>query len=472
MLRRNKPLLLFTTFMFVLVFLIPGLIMPRTASAANPAVTALDASAFDEDSAILNARLISDGDYDVVEYGFYYDNSSTVTTSDDKEVAGTGDLEYNDTFNATIGSLESETRYYFRAYIIYEDGGGHNHTVLSGNTRFFTTDESADNGDRPDVSTDIASRISYSSATLNGEIESEGASNILEYGFYYGTSSSTSNKKKVGSSIDEGDDFDYRLTGLRDDTRYYFKAYARNAEGIAYGSLRSFWTEEESKVREDRPTVRTKEPSTGGGYVTFYGVVTSEGDSNIDSYGFYYGTSSSPNNRIRVGGSIDEDETFSYSLTGLNPGTYYVRAYATNNAGTGYGSVYSFQVSSRIASSVFTIGSPYYNVRGVFQTGEAAPYIKNNRTYLPIKPVGYAVGLSDANIVWNPVYQSVALTSGNTVVLLSIGSPIMFVNGLPTVMDTVPEITNGRACLPIAHVVRAFGYTAYWNPFDRSVTIR
>lgn len=468
MLRRNKPLLCLMTFMFVLAFLTPGFIMPGTASAASPAVSTLAATEIDEESATLNARISADGDYDVVEYGFYYDDSSSITTSDEKEVAGTGDLEYNDTFDVSIGSLEADVRYYFRAYIVYEDNTGHSHTVLSSNTRYFTTNEATNNGDRPEVITDTASRISSSSATLNGEIDSEGASGILEYGFYYGTSSSPSSKKKVGSSIDEGDDFDYRLTGLRSDTRYYFKAYARNAEGTSYGKVKSFWTE----GGNDRPVVKTKEPSAGEGYVTLYGVVTSEGDSNVESYGFYYGISSSVSNRIRVGGSIDEDETFSYKLTGLSPGTYYVKAYATNDDGTAYGNLYSFEVTSSNLSSVFIIGSPYYNIRGVYQTGEASPYIKSNRTYLPIKPVGYAVGISDSNIVWNPISQTVTLTKGNMVVILIVGSPVMLVNGSPVIMDTVPEITNGRTCLPIAYVVKAFGYTAYWNQFEQSVTIK
>lgn len=438
-----------------------------SSAAAVPAVTALAATDIEEEAATLNGRLTADGDYDVVEYGFYYDDSSSVTASDDKEIAGTGDLEDEETFDATIDNLDPDTRYYFRAYIIYEDSSDDARTVLSTNSRYFDTGDSGIE-DRPEVTTDAATDITARSARLNGEIESSGISDITEYGFYYGTSSSTSTKKRVGSRIDEGDDFDYRLTGLRSDTRYYFKAYARNSEGISYGSVRSFFTEE----GEERPSVSTKAPTTSGSTATLYGVVTAEGDSNIESYGFYYGTSSNPTIRIKVGSSVDEDDTFNYRLTSLAPGTYYVKAYAVNDDGTAYGTVRQFRIAGFAAPSLFWIGSPIYSINGVYQTGEAAPYIKNSRTYLPIKPVGNSIGISDSAITWNAVNRNVTLTKGNTTVRLQIGSPIMYVNGVAVMMDTAPEISNSRACLPIAHVVKVFGYTAYWDGSARSVTIR
>ncbi|NLN86634.1 MAG: copper amine oxidase N-terminal domain-containing protein, partial [Syntrophomonadaceae bacterium] len=118
------------------------------------------------------------------------------------------------------------------------------------------------------------------------------------------------------------------------------------------------------------------------------------------------------------------------------------------------------------------IGSPYYNIRGNYQTGEAAPYIKNSRTYLPIRPVGNSVGIADKDIVWNAAARTVTLTKGNTTVRLEIGSPIMYVNGSAVRMDTAPEISNSRACLPIAHIVKVFDYTAYWDSSSRAVTIR
>lgn len=462
---KNRPLSLLLILVFAFVFLAPSFLLPAEATAAAPTVTALSASSIDDDSATLNGRLTSAGTYDVVEYGFYYDDDDNVTTSDAKIRAGTGNLDEDEEFEATINGLKPDTRYWFRAYIIYDNS--RERTVLSATTRTFTTTDSGAE-DRPEVSTDSATSITSNSARLNGEIDSIGASRITEYGFYYGTKSSPSTKKKVGSRIDEGDDFSYKLTGLKSDTRYYFRAYARNAEGISYGSVRSFFTEE----GDEKPSVTTKAVTTGDGYATLYGVVTDEGDSDIEAYGFYYGTTSNTPNKIKVGNRIAEDKTFSYQLTGLAPGNYYVKAYATNDGGTSYGTLRSFEVTRSSAPSVFFIGSSYYNIRGSYQAGEAAPYIKNSRTYLPIRPVGNSVGIADKDIVWNANTRTVTLTKGTTTVRLEIGSPIMYVNGSAVTMDTAPEISNSRACLPIAHIVKIFGYTAYWDGASRAVTIR
>lgn len=76
------------------------------------------------------------------------------------------------------------------------------------------------------------------------------------------------------------------------------------------------------------------------------------------------------------------------------------------------------------------------------------------------------------DIVWNANTRTVTLTKGTTTVRLEIGSPIMYVNGSAVTMDTAPEISNSRACLPIAHIVKIFGYTAYWDGASRAVTIR
>jgi len=463
---RNKPWALLTTLIFTLVFLVPAFMMPSTATAANPAVTALAATEVDEDTATLNGRLTADGDYDVIEYGFYYDDSSTVTASDVKELVGIGDLEYRETFDAVIYDLEPDTRYYFKAYIVYKDRLGARRIVLS-DTRDFTTSDIEVKG-VPMVTTDAATSITFDSARLNAELDSDGDSEIREFGFYYGTTSATKTKKRVGTRIDEGDTFRLGLTDLKAGTKYYFKAYARNDQGTAFGTVRSFTTK---KVL--LPEVTTRTTTTGDGFAILNGVVTDQGGSSIESYGFYYGTGSDPTTRLKVGNSIAEDRDFSYRLSSLDPNrTYYVKAYATNQDGTGYGKVTSFKVNAARSPSVFIINSSWYNIQGSNQLGDAAPYINNNRTYLPIRPVGKAVGLNDADIIWNPTFQTVTLSGRGTIVHLTIGSRTMFVNGNPVVMDVAPEISSNRACLPIAHVVKAFGYTAIWDGSARSVTIR
>ncbi len=76
------------------------------------------------------------------------------------------------------------------------------------------------------------------------------------------------------------------------------------------------------------------------------GNITEEGDSPVTSRGVVWSTTFNPTLEDNVGYTQDGDGTGSFTsqLTGLSPQTlYYVRAYAVNEAGTGYGNSVSFQ---------------------------------------------------------------------------------------------------------------------------------
>lgn len=429
-----------------------------------PEVTTTSAANVESTSATLNGRIVDfGGDDEVTEYGFYFGTSSDPLS---KKIAGdSSNIDEGDQFKYDITGLDPGTKYYFRAYAKNSEGFGY------GEIYSFTTDT---DGQRPGVITDNATGIESDSSILNGEISDFGNDNeITEYGFYYGTSSSPSSKIRVGDSsdsIDEGDNFHYDLSGLTPSTKYYFKAYARNSEGTSYGTVKNFTTQDSN----GKPLLYTWEPSIGDGYAVLYGTLTDQGNSEIKHYGFYVGSPGYEDDEVKIDfkGSLDKNETFKYKLSGLDSGvTYYVKAYATNDQGTGYGSLYYFELDNATKVSVFTINSPYYTLFGTPKVMDVSPYIKDSRTYMPIRYVAYAMGLTDADIIWDEATRTVILTKGGTRVTLLIGSYNIWVNGIPTPMDVVPEITNGRTCLPIAWVAKAFGYTAVWNANARTVTI-
>ncbi|MFZ5633372.1 MAG: copper amine oxidase N-terminal domain-containing protein [Bacillota bacterium] len=123
------------------------------------------------------------------------------------------------------------------------------------------------------------------------------------------------------------------------------------------------------------------------------------------------------------------------------------------------------------ASAAFVIGSTTFKLNGVEQTMEVAPYIKGDRTYLPLRYVGYALGIADANMLWDQATQKVTLIKGNTIVQLTIGSNILMVNGMPITMDVAPEISNDRTCLPIRFVAQVFGASVGWDDATQTATI-
>ena len=121
---------------------------------------------------------------------------------------------------------------------------------------------------------------------------------------------------------------------------------------------------------------------------------------------------------------------------------------------------------------VFVVGETKYKVNGVEKAMDVAPYIKNNRTYMPIRFAAYAAGVADSNIIWNGEEQSVILIKGDRVVKMTVGSNTMLINGVPFAMDVAPELVDpGRVMLPIRWVAQALGCNVQWNEASQSVTI-
>ena len=118
---------------------------------------------------------------------------------------------------------------------------------------------------------------------------------------------------------------------------------------------------------EDAPTVSsiTKGATTATTQVMNCAGISSLGSEGctISSYGFVYGTSANPtisDTKVQVGTTYTTTGTAfaTTTLTGLTPSTtYYVRAYATNGAGTAYSSGDSFTTPASIGNVVYIAGS-------------------------------------------------------------------------------------------------------------------
>ncbi len=123
-------------------------------------------------------------------------------------------------------------------------------------------------------------------------------------------------------------------------------------------------------------------------------------------------------------------------------------------------------------TAVFTIGDSTFTLNGVEQTMDAAPYLKNGRTYLPIRYVAKAIGVSDDNIIWNGAEKSVVLIKGDRVVKMVVGSNTLKINGIDTTMDVAPEVVDpGRTMLPVRWVAQALGATINWDEATQTVTV-
>ena len=112
------------------------------------------------------------------------------------------------------------------------------------------------------------------------------------------------------------------------------------------------------------------------------GVITSDGGATITKRGVCWSTSETPT----IDNSKTEDGTgvgdFTSSITGLNPNTtYFVRAYATNSVGTGYGNTLSFTTEQSNNESSFTDPRDG-NIYQVITIGNQV-WMSENLIYLP-----------------------------------------------------------------------------------------
>ncbi|MGW8314367.1 MAG: fibrobacter succinogenes major paralogous domain-containing protein [Bacteroidales bacterium] len=199
----------------------------------------------------------------------------------------------------------------------------------------------------PDAVTEVETvgvlEVGSSTCTVEGEILSIGESGVSSYGFVWSDQleSSPENWGKIdlGEAYAEGI-FQYSIRKLTAETTYYVRAYAMGNGTVTYGTLISFTTSE-----VDVPQLITfgiyDYTSTGG---FSGGNITNDGGGTIMTSGICWATRRFPDledSHTDEGGGHDSFESY---LNNLTPYTvYYVRAYAINEAGTGYGQEVAFQ---------------------------------------------------------------------------------------------------------------------------------
>lgn len=197
---------------------------PSGGSLANLTVT-IDNVTSTEVSLIGN--ITSDGGSTVTERGFCYDVFSGPTTGNTSTNNGSG----TGTFSSTIDSLLPNVTYHVRAYAINSFG-----IAYSSEETFYI------NALSPTLTTTAASNVSYTSATIGGNISSDGGTTVTARGICY---SENPNPTINDSSIFEGTGtgtFTINLDSLNAGHTYHFRAYATSLAGTFYGSDEQFTT--------------------------------------------------------------------------------------------------------------------------------------------------------------------------------------------------------------------------------------
>jgi uncharacterized protein (TIGR02145 family) len=303
--------------------------IPSWSGAAFPTLTISTISSITSTSAGAGGNISSDGGAAVSARGLVYGTTSNSTLSNTVLTIGSGTGGYA----GTISGLTPNTNYYVRAYATNSAGTGY------GNEITFQTLPVA----VPTLVTTDASGITQTTVTSGGTIINDGGALVTERGIVYGSSSNpTTTNTKVSSGSGTGS-FSVNVTALTPNTTYYIRSYAINSAGTGYGNNITFQT-----TVPAIPSLTTREllnitntTATGGGSIT------NDGGSSITAKGICWGISPNPTTADSKTADGTGTTTFTSFITGLSANvTYYVRSYATNSTGTGYGNQQSITTSS------------------------------------------------------------------------------------------------------------------------------
>lgn len=204
---------------------------------------------------------------------------------------------------------------------------------------------------KPKVATTSVNNIQYNSAVVAGNVINDGGTPVTERGVVYDKYDNPTVLKspiiKAGSGLGA---FKCEMTNLQEDQKYYVRAYAINEVGISYGSVTHFRTSIDYKLPDVFIREITNIKATS---VTITGYVRDDGGGYVSERGVAYSTSANPtisNNVVKAAYGTRE---FKCDLINLQEKTtYYVRAYAINEAGVAYGEEKSFTTKEETLPNV------------------------------------------------------------------------------------------------------------------------
>jgi uncharacterized repeat protein (TIGR02543 family) len=178
-------------------------------------------------------------------------------------------------------------------------------------------------------------------------------------------------------------------------------------------------------VEPDFPVVLTSSTSQADDEITLTGDVTSDGGATVSERGMVYGTSSGPvisGNKITAG---DGTGTFTATTPTLAPGTYFVRAYATNATGTSYGAESTIEILDLTAPTLLS-SSP----------ADGSGFVSNTTDITLTFNEDVAVGTGNISIVESD--------NPGSVILLDVTGSEVTVTGSAVTLNPATDLALGK----------------------------
>ena len=279
-------------------------------------------------SCSVSGTLLDLGESGVSQHGFCWSLSPDPARVIDCK--GQGPANEKGVFSDEIFGLSPGTKYYIFAFAAAGD------ERVIGDPAEFTTVSATP----PEVETGGIQNITSHSAQCEYNVVSDGGIPVIQRGLCWNTVSEPTidgphTTEGTGTGLYTG-----TMNELAPETFYHVRAFAINDAGVAYGLERTFTTLPEAQV----PTVHTTAvEEVMATTAVVYGSISSDGGSMVTDKGFCWNTEPEPtvDHAFHVVGN--GPAPFEYTIEGLAPNTpYFVRAFAVNGAGIGYGEQLEF----------------------------------------------------------------------------------------------------------------------------------
>ena len=339
-----------------------GTVKSFTTTAPTPTfsctATTTDATNVDQTTATLNGNFMVRNAIKAYTVGFLLSTNSTPTPSNALRNLNRSqsDANYDNNLKSDLTDLTTNTKYYYRAYILY-DG-----TYHYGTTKSFTT-KTATPTTTITVTTTAPTDITQTTAILHGTAKVTNATKSYKIGFFLSTSSNPSasnyikDKNSSFSQTNYDNNFYADATGLSANTMYYYRAYVLYDGEYHYGTTKSFTT------KTATPTTTITVTTTAPTDITqttaiLHGTAKVTNATKSYKIGFFLSTSSNPSasNYIKDKNSsfsqTNYDNNFYADATGLSANTmYYYRAYVLYDGEYHYGTTKSFTTQNTPATT-------------------------------------------------------------------------------------------------------------------------
>jgi len=218
-----------------------------------------------------------------------------------------------------------------------------------------------------EISKPTLSAITQVGATVTAKTDGGLNGDIIDKGICWSTTinPTVNSSQKLSGGLGEGA-FIVNLSNLIPGTSYFVRAYFQNKNEIIYSEQMQFKTVDYQLASVATNSVTNITLTS----ISAVGAITATGGGVVTARGFCWNTSPTPttaNSRINVASGLG---TFNADISNLNSGTtYYLRAFATNQAGTAYGNQINFTTVSVKLATVGSISITSITKNGAFASG-------------------------------------------------------------------------------------------------------